>query len=160
MVWEHLNYGMLDKECRTEKLCLYIYVCLCAKSLQSYLTLCDPSLPGSSVHGFLQARIVAISSSSRPFWPRDQTHISYISCIGRWVLYHECHLGSLLCICTMVSVLFETNKSPSSAAPWLGSWGQIFESLRILVHSALKVRGRTFGSCSFHCCMAQHIKKK
>ena len=34
---------------------------LCAKSLQSCLTLCDPmdcSLPGSSVHGILQARIL------------------------------------------------------------------------------------------------------
>ena len=32
-----------------------------AKSLQSYLTLCDPtdrSLPGSSVHGILQASIL------------------------------------------------------------------------------------------------------
>ena len=26
--------------------------------------------------------------------PRDGTHISYISCIGRRVLYHYCHLGS------------------------------------------------------------------
>ena len=26
--------------------------------------------------------------------PRDHTLISYISCIGRWVLYHWCHLGS------------------------------------------------------------------
>ena len=35
--------------------------CVCAKSLQSYLTLCDPvdhSQPGSSVHGTLQARIL------------------------------------------------------------------------------------------------------
>ena len=33
----------------------------CAKLLQSCLTLCDPrdySLPGSSVHGILQARIL------------------------------------------------------------------------------------------------------
>ena len=43
--------------------------CMFAKSLQSYLTLCDPmdcSPPGSSVHGILQARIlecVAISFS-------------------------------------------------------------------------------------------------
>ena len=43
--------------------------CMCAKALQSCLTLCDPmdcSLPGSSVHGILQARIlewVAMSSS-------------------------------------------------------------------------------------------------
>ena len=34
---------------------------VCAKSLQLYPTLCDPmdcSLPGSSVHGILQARIL------------------------------------------------------------------------------------------------------
>ena len=34
---------------------------MCAKSLQSYLTVCNPmdySLPGSSVHGILQARIL------------------------------------------------------------------------------------------------------
>ena len=51
---------------------------LCVKLLQSRLTLCDPmdySLPGSSVHGILQARIlewVAISSStgfSQPMFP-------------------------------------------------------------------------------------------
>ena len=86
MVWEHLNDGMLDKECRTEKLCLYIYVCLCAKSLQSYLTLCDPidcSLPGSSVHGFLQARIVAISSSSRPSDPGiETTSLTFLALAG------------------------------------------------------------------------------
>ena len=28
---------------------------------------------------------------------QDQTHVSYF-CIGRWVLYHFCHLGSPLCI--------------------------------------------------------------
>ena len=45
-------------------------MCVCAKSLQSCLTLCDPvdcSPPGSSVHGILQARIlewVAISFSN------------------------------------------------------------------------------------------------
>ena len=72
----------------------------CAKSLQSCLTLCRPidySLPGSSVHGILQARIlewVAISfsrASSQPresSQPRDQTHVSYVSCISTPVLYH------------------------------------------------------------------------
>ena len=68
--------------------------------VQSCLTLCDPvdcSLPGSSVHGILQARIlewVAMSSSRGSSRPRDGTHVSYISCIGRWVLYHYWHLGS------------------------------------------------------------------
>ena len=57
-----------------------LYMCV-----QSYLTLCnsvDWSLPGSSVHGILQARIlewVSISSSRGSSWPRDQTHTSFIS---------------------------------------------------------------------------------
>ena len=51
----------------------------------------DCSLPGSSVHGILQARIlewVAMPSSRESSWPTDQTHVLYISCIGRQVLYH------------------------------------------------------------------------
>ena len=61
---------------------------------QSCLILCDPmdgSRPGFSVHGVLQARIlewVAMPSSRGSSWPRDWTHISCISCIGRWALYH------------------------------------------------------------------------
>ena len=60
-----------------------------AKSLQLCPTLCDPmnhSLPGSSVHGILQARIlewVAISFS-RDSQPRDRTLISYISRMSGW----------------------------------------------------------------------------
>ena len=73
---------------------------MCAKSLQSCLTLCDPmdcSLPGSSVLGILQARIlewVAMPSSRGSSQPRDRTHISYVSCTGRQVPYHKHHLGS------------------------------------------------------------------
>ena len=46
-----------------------LHACVCAKSLQVYLTFCDPmdcSLPGSSVHGISQVRIlewVAMPSS-------------------------------------------------------------------------------------------------
>ena len=54
-------------------------------------TLMDYSPPGSSVHGVLQARIlecVAMPSSKRSSWPRDRTHIFYVSYIGRWIIYH------------------------------------------------------------------------
>ena len=57
-------------------------------------TLCNPmdcSLPGSSVHGILQARLseqVAISSSRGSSWPRGWICVSYISWIGRQILYH------------------------------------------------------------------------
>ena len=56
--------------------------------------LCNPvarSPPGSSVHGILQASMlewVAISYSRASSWYRDWTCVSFISCIGRWVLYH------------------------------------------------------------------------
>ena len=46
-------------------------------------------LPGYSVYGISQARIlewVAISYSKGSSQPRDQT---YISCISRWILYHR-----------------------------------------------------------------------
>ena len=49
------------------------------------------SLPGSSVHGISQARIlewVDISFSRGSSWPRDRTRVSYISCINRQILYH------------------------------------------------------------------------
>ena len=58
-------------------------------------TLCDRivcSLSVSSVHGIFQAGIlewVAISFSRGSFRPRDQTHISCVSCIGRRILYHQ-----------------------------------------------------------------------
>ena len=51
----------------------------------------DHSLPDFSVNGILQARIlewVAMASYRVSSQPRDWTHVSYISCIGRWVLYH------------------------------------------------------------------------
>ena len=59
----------------------------------------DCSLPGSSVHGILQARIlewVAVPFSRGSSCPRDWTCSSYVSCIGRRALYHWCHLGSPL----------------------------------------------------------------
>ena len=67
---------------------------VCAKLFQSCCTLCDTmdwSPPGNSVYGILQVRIlerVVMPSSRRSSWPRDWTHVSYVSCIGRWVLYH------------------------------------------------------------------------
>ena len=56
--------------------------CVCAESLQSCLTLCNP------VHGILQARILewaAMPSSRQSSRPRDQSYISCVSCIGRQV---------------------------------------------------------------------------
>ena len=72
--------------------------CMHAQSLQWCLTLCHPvgcALPGSSVCGILQARIlegVTMSSSRGSSQTRDQTPVSQVSCTGRQVLYQQRHL--------------------------------------------------------------------
>ena len=65
------------------------FLCVCAKLLQSCLALCNPmdqSPPGSSAHVTLQARILewgAIPFSRGSSRPRNQTSVSYVSCVGR-----------------------------------------------------------------------------
>ena len=62
----------------------YDHVCMCAKSHQSCLILCNPMdcvSSGASVHGIVQARIlkqIAISSSRGSFRPWDQTHVLHL----------------------------------------------------------------------------------
>ena len=76
-----------DMGCRSQ----YCYYCFYLLT-ESCPTLLWPHglyrLPGSSVHGILQARIlerVAISSWRESSWPRDWI---CVSCTGRWILYH------------------------------------------------------------------------
>ena len=74
--------------------------CTMGMHTKSCLILCDPkdhSLPGSSVRGILQERLlkwVAMSSSRGSFHLGDWIPISYVSWIGRQVLCHRGHLGS------------------------------------------------------------------
>ena len=76
----------------------------------------DCSLPGSSVHGISQSRIlewVAVSSSRGSSRPRDRTHIS---CIGRQILYPwttwETHWGkSSSHICRVTNLRVQTDSS-------------------------------------------------
>ena len=61
-------------------------VLLFTQSYRLFVTPMDCSSPGSSVHGILQARIlawVAISFSRRFSRPRDRTRVSYIA--GRFI---------------------------------------------------------------------------
>ena len=72
----------------THKLC-----CCCCLVANLCLTLLQPPwtvacLPGSSVHGISQARMlewVVISFCRKSSLPRDRTHVS---CIGRWIFNH------------------------------------------------------------------------
>ena len=121
-----------------------VYACVCAHLLQSRWTLCnlmDCGLLGSSVHGILQARIlecIAMPSSKGSSWPRNWTRISYVSCIGRWVLYHWSHQEALY----MPSVQFSsvaqscpTLCNPTnSSTPGLPVHHQLPESTQTHVH--------------------------
>ena len=86
----------------TNAFCCFL-LCMCACVL-SHVWLCDPTdhrLPDSSVHGILQTRMlewVAISYSKEPSQPRDWTHVSCISYIDTWILYHCIPPGKLLFI--------------------------------------------------------------
>ena len=83
--------GLLISEASIHLQSITLPCAVCAKSLESCQTFWDPmgcSLPASSVYGILQARIlqwVAISFARGSFWPGDQNHTSYISCIVRQV---------------------------------------------------------------------------
>ena len=65
--------------------------------VQLFATPMDHSLPGSSAHGILHTRMlewVAMPSSMGSSPPWDWTRVSHVSCVGRQVPYHKCHLGS------------------------------------------------------------------
>ena len=79
-LWELLELGYRSSVCVLSRF----------SHVQLFMTT-DCSPPGSSVHGISQARILEwvatpFSRGSSPL--RDRTLISYVSCIGRRVLYH------------------------------------------------------------------------
>ena len=98
-IYELLSFGIFHLNIFRLRLRMgnWNYGCVPARAVTlSHLTLWDPkdcslSLPGSSDHGILQARILewfAISFSRGSSWPRDQTRLSCGFCIGRRDLYH------------------------------------------------------------------------
>ena len=77
----------------------------CFSSLQLVVTLWIVPHQAPLSMGILLPSIlelVAMPSSRGSFQPRDQTHVSYIFCTGRWVLY-QLHLGSpnIVIACTL-----------------------------------------------------------
>ena len=114
-------------------LLLVSVLCSVAQSCPTLFGSMDCSPPGSSAHGIFQARIlewVAISFSRESSQPRDQTRISNISCIGRQILYHWCHVGSpvqinhnyiyIPCLLSL-PLLSQSHPSKSSQSARLGS---------------------------------------
>ena len=84
--------------CNIYNIYIYSWCYLVGNSCPTVLRPHECSWPGSSVHGIFQAGIlewVAMPSSRGSSWPRDQTCISYVSCIGRQILYHWVSRGDI-----------------------------------------------------------------
>ena len=75
--WSDLAAAYINYKIKLESVCILIWktiVGLCAKSLQSHLTLCYPigcSLPGSSVHGIFQATVLEWGAITFSFLPHS-----------------------------------------------------------------------------------------
>ena len=89
------SFNLLLYECVLSHFsCVWLYATLWTVARQAPLSM-----------GILQVRIldwVTMPYSRGSSWPRDQIHVSYISCIARWVLYHEYQLGSPICFCLKI----------------------------------------------------------
>ena len=79
---QDINYNSIQ-------MCMHVLNCF--SHVQLFRSWWTVSPPGSSVHGILQARILecmATPSSTVSSQSKDRTCISYVSYIGRKVLYH------------------------------------------------------------------------
>ena len=77
-----LKIEVTDRSNVANLVCTHVWACSVA-SVMSNSDLMDYSLPGSSVHGIFQAKIlesVAMPSSGECSWPRDRTHVPWSSC--------------------------------------------------------------------------------
>ena len=94
-------------------ICVLLVYAHSLSHVQLFVTL-ETSLPGSSVHGISQARIleqIDIFYSRISSEPRDWTCIPCVSCIGMWSFY----LGSSPAIC--LCEVFPSYTAAAAAAP-------------------------------------------
>ena len=114
-----------------------------SESLRSYGLY---SLPGSSAHGILQARIlewVAFSSPRGSSQPSDGTRVAYISCSSRWVLYHmgfPCGSPGKESACNEgeVSSIPKLGRSPREGKGYPLQYSYLENSMDCLVHEMAK----------------------
>ena len=125
-VWSLVN--VCFKHTEREELALYgLYVFSVTKSCS---TLCNPmdcSLPGSFVHGILQARIlqwVCHLFSRGSSQPREWTHVSCISFLGRRILYRWA---------TWEALSIENHTGPPSLSMFLSGDIHNYDLLKLFV---------------------------
>ena len=86
--WGHVTFKKAPLVILICSLTIGACVCVCAKLLQLYQTLCDPmdySPPGSSVHGILQARKqVGCHALPQGIFPTRGSNLLFILCLLHW----------------------------------------------------------------------------
>ena len=78
------------------------------------------------------------SSSRGSFQPKGWTHVSYVSCTGQWVLYHQHHLGSPLVdiLCQFLKLYYSFVRGSFSSVQFSHSvvsdslWPQVWQHAR------------------------------
>ena len=99
------------------------------------------SLPGSSVHGILQARIldwVAMPSSSGSSWPRDRTGVHCRQILYHWATrvalrplrQHKALEGKAICTCLCISSAwpqFQIHNRCSTIVKLRNKWVLLFQ---------------------------------
>ena len=83
--WTASHSECLQEELSTGLSYSHVRVCQVPSVVSDSSQPIDCSLPGSSVHGILQARMpewAAMLSSRGSSWPKDWTCVSYFSCIA------------------------------------------------------------------------------
>ena len=88
-------------------LCVSVYACVCAKSLQSCPTLCDPWAVAHQAPlsmGFSRQNVrVGCHTLLQSIFPVQGSNLRLcIYCIGRCVLHHQQHWGRRVCVCVCV----------------------------------------------------------
>ena len=83
-LYDACNSSDASQKIHTQQVGVFLSMCLLLLTCFSRVQLCnlvDCSLPGSSVHGILQARILewaAMSFSRGSFQPRNRTQVSHV----------------------------------------------------------------------------------
>ena len=136
-------------------LCWMSPLCICAQSCLTLWDSMDCSLPGLSVHGISQARIlewVAISSSRGSSQPRDQICVSCVSGTERWILYQG-----------TIRLVFKADIFPSALLgaleSLLGFSGSVFVDAPLLAGSQPLLWASTHTLLGSHCTFRGILKQ-
>ena len=116
--WHAAVHGVVKSQTQlSDSTTTTTHTCVCVSVAQLYPPLCDPmdcSLPGSSVHGILQARILGVDSHTlfQGIFLTQGSNPSPLHC-GQ-ILYHLSHKGTPIYVQTYIHAHIYLQRCTSS----------------------------------------------